>query len=76
MLHMVVGRLMVKVTCTKCNNQLQWMPRIHWGLGFIGFFLFIMLLFHWGQLEAAYLGILADWAENGFHPITVIINNG
>jgi len=55
---------------------MQWFPRFYWGLGFIGFFLFIMLLFHWGELEAAYLGILADWAAHGFHPIVVNINNG
>lgn len=67
---------MAKLTCNKCNNDIALMPRIHWGLGFIGFFLFIMLLFHWSALEAAYLGILADWAANGFHPIVVNINNG
>jgi len=67
---------MGKITCSKCSNDLNLFPRLHWGLGFIGFFLFIMLIYHWGELEAAYLGILADWALHGFHPITVVINNG
>jgi len=53
---------------------MQWLPTIRWGVGMIGFFLFVMMVFHWGELEAAYVGILADWAENGFHPILVNIN--
>jgi len=65
---------MGKFTCNKCNVSMQWLPTIRWGVGLIGFFLFVMMIFHWGELEAAYVGILADWAENGFHPILVNIN--
>ena len=65
-----------KTICGRCKRDLTTSIAPRFGWGFIGFFLFIMLLFHWGDLEAAYVGILKDWAENGLTFVKVVINNG